>query len=241
MTEPIMIKSMKMNDLLNSKKIISDLKRVYPNINTQNTKIVEAINVIKTSRNEKKREHSLKQYRLRLIELAEIREKSLDNQEASKKEKDNYLPLVELRKRWKEMADSVDKLIVGFYIFYPPLRSDWSNVKLIGGKFVFDKFVKRKEDDNQGSLEKDVIEELVPLLKFIPDIPTNNNSFSKKLGRITERYFGKKITINLFRKIHIFESKDKSRTERKTLANSMNHTIRVAETNYLKLDLDNRV
>jgi len=225
------------SNLFSYTKIIKELKEKYPNINTQNTKIVEIINILKKSKS-KKAEKALGGYRNRLIEIANQRTDQNDKQEASVKEKENYMSLDEMKEKWKEIPYGVDKLMIGFYIFYPPLRSDWCCSSVENGFFVFDKFVKRKEGNNQGDLKKPIVPQLKPLLVFMDEIPRNNNSFVKRLGRITKKYFDKSISINLFRKIWVFENKDKSLTDRKELAKNMNHTIDVQESTYKKLDLN---
>lgn len=217
---------MKNIDLYN----MEELREKYSNDNTYYKEIVNLINTTKTLSIDNK-EPKLRKYRDELMRIKEIREDKLENQVANTRELENYMSSKDMIKHWEKMEQSCDKLMFGFYLFYPPLRSDWSSISIENNKFVFEKYLKTKESKD---LTKEIIPELQHLIVYVNQIPRDNKVFCKKLIRITKRVTGKSIGVNMFRKIHIFEHRDDSLKDRKVLADHMNHTVRTSRLYYEK-------
>jgi hypothetical protein len=222
-------------DVFFPNETINRLRAKYPNDNSFGTNLVKVINRVKSI---DPNHSSLDVYRKVLWDTKQLTEKELKKQEANPKELEKYMSLKDMRRIWKTIPNNSDKLIIGFYIWYPSLRSDWAGVNVDDNNFVFDKFLKRQDGDNQGNLKKPIVPELKPLLDYVPTLPPRNNSFVVKLGRATKKYFGKNISVNMFRKIWAFENKNKSMLQREELAKQMNHTLGVANIHYTKLDLN---
>jgi hypothetical protein len=187
-------------DVLLYNETVNKLRLKYSNDNSFATNLVK---VIKQVISIDPKHPSLDVYRKVLWDTRQLVEQDLKKQEANPKDLKNYMSLQNMRRIWKTIPDNSDKLIIGFYIWYPSLRSDWAGVK-----------------------------------DYVPTLPPRNNSFVVKLGRATKKYFGKNISVNLFRKIWAFESKNKSLIEREELAKDMNHSLNIANLHYTKLDLN---
>jgi hypothetical protein len=228
-----------MSKLISAKKIMKELREQYPNNNSYTTNIVKIINQLKPNEASNKTvAKALIVYRAELVRIKKIETAKLENQSATPRETMNYMSIREMKEIWEGMDDGVDKLMLGFYLFYPPLRSDWSNVEIEGNYFVFDKFIKRKEGNNQGDLRKLIVPELKYNLRFLERIPRVNASFASRLVRITTKVYGKQIGINMFRKIYIFENRNMSLAERKEIAKDMNHSVGISRLYYEKVDLN---
>lgn len=227
-------------NLTSFKKCLSILRKKYPNDGSYSVNIVKVINKLKPKEHTNKTvKKALEKYRYELVLTKRQMTIDLEKQIPSQKEIDNFITLNEMKEIFNKMNDSIDKLMIGFYLFYPSLRSDWSNVKISEDNyFVFDKFVKTTEYSVNGNLKKPIVNELKPLIKFLPEVPNNSNSFCKKLMRITKRNFGKSIGINQFRKIWVYENSDLSTFDRKLLAKEMNHTIGISRLHYEKKNLN---
>lgn len=221
---------------ISAKKKLRILREKYPNNNTYSSYIVKEINLIKDREaTNKKIKKALETYRKELLVIRLLINEKKKDQLASDNDKENFIKLETLRKMWELAPNSLDKLITGFYIFYPALRTDWADVYISENKFVFPRFIK---EDKGGSKTKPIIDEFIPLLKFVPNINKNHSSFASRIVVASEKIFRKKIGINLYRKIWVFEYRGRSIKDREELAKSMNHTIDTSRMNYEKIDLD---
>jgi len=227
-----------MTELTSAKKKIKEIRQEYSNDNTVNSKIVKIVNELKPrEKTNKKVAAALKVYRKEMFDIKIKSDQEQKKQQCSEKEKKAYASLEDLRGVWRYLEPGVDKLMTGFYLFYPALRSDWANVDVEGDFFVFDKFIKRSTGGEQGELQKPIVDELKPLIRYLPAMPRNNDSFRKRLNRIFQNSFGKNIGINMLRKIWVCENRNLSISEREELARDMNHSLFVSRLSYEKVDM----
>lgn len=214
---------------------LKDLREKYKKDSTYYKEVTLLINRKKLLKDSDEKEILLRKLRDELIRLKKIHTENQEEQSASINEMENYMSLNDMRTIWYKMPESVNKLILGFYIFYEPLRSDWCSARVSGDFFVFDIIHKKKDIDDY---RLPIIDELKPLIDYMNQVPTIPNTFCVRLIDISQRIFKKRIGVNMFRKIWIFEYQGRSRRDRRTLSDKMMHSLNTQELYYTKLDMN---
>jgi len=139
--------------------------------------------------------------------------------------------LKDLRKKWLETKKiDLDYYIIGLYIFKPAIRSDYAGSKLE------DNIIKLKTIKvDTGINEVELPEELNDFKHLHNELTKiNNNYLCKKVERASTKIFGKRLTINIFRKIWVANVKNANNEleERIELARQMRHTLFVSRDVY---------
>lgn len=145
-----------------------------------------------------------------------------------------------------EITNSKDKLLFTMYVKYPPRRSDYFSIKVRNvdkskdnyfdfkkKRFVFNSLVKVNKNDaytevdvETSNLVKEVMDSHDKDYLFVDKTGNeyNNKAFSNYIKRNSEKYFGKKLTINDFRRLY---SNDK--LEGKKGVDAVNEALKNAE------------
>ena len=217
--------------------ILQTLRKQYPNDNTYRKEVSRLLVELRSERQTKHVKSKVEKYRAELMRVKQIIIAKQELQQATDLEKAKYMSLEEMKSIWKTIPDCVEKLIIGFYLWYPALRSDWCFAKVEGNNFVFNEFLKQG-NKNEGSKIKPIVEELKPLLPFMDKVSSTPAALQQRLLKATFKYFEKKIGVNQFRKIWVFDNKDLSMAKRKELSKEMNHSFEVSMLYYQKNDLN---
>ena len=166
-----------------------------------------------------------------ILKYNKLRSDSRDKYLKEKKETKLEFTLEELRKKWIDTKKiDLDYYIVGLYLFIPPLRSDYSG-SILNDNTINLKTVKVKTGIDKVELPQE-LQEFKHLHGELTKI--NNNYFCKKIERATTKIFGKRLTINVFRKLAVKNVKDNGNdfNERMDLAKNMRHSPNISMNIY---------
>ena len=154
--------------------------------------------------------------------------------------------LEQLQNMWKYKQKSgtseTDLLMSGLYIFFPALRNDWINAKVIvkgeRKSVYFDELTKVNKDSKLTFkvLKSNPLYSLIDYLTTIQgDCASNtvpNAKFLRLLHRSQKNVFGREYTISELRSIYVTAHTNDNVHKRKALAKQMNHNLEVSEQVY---------
>lgn len=163
---------------------------------------------------------------------------------------DTYLPIEELREKWAEMPDNLDKVLLSLYVNEIPQRNNYSDANVIKSRkdidptrnniLITNRNVslithKYKTSKIYGPLELQFTKKTANLIRRVgfPDLRSDN--LKKRLQTVSMRVYGKQLGINSFR--HIYEMnlqqspeyQAMSVSERKKEHEKLGHSLETAQ------------
>ncbi len=230
----------KFTDILNFKKTVKEMDDLKYKNNTKKTYAWEIVKVLQTLKLTTRLQRVIDLYR----ELGfDLQEQYLSNTTTpTKKEKDNFIDLEDLRKIWlHKYEDTYEFFVLALYIWLPARRTDYVNLTLKkneNGEYVFYLPSQVKVNKEEEAF-MDIPEELEKM-----DFPiyvtmirkTNNNSLVKQVARYSKKIFDKNLSINLYRKIWVdyIRKTGNDLDDRIELAEQMNHNLMTSKHVYEK-------
>tara|TARA_R110001599_G_scaffold219852_2_gene418166 strand:- start:227 stop:1153 length:927 start_codon:yes stop_codon:yes gene_type:complete len=278
----ITLRKLNNNQALSDLKYLKDydqiLKILEPLALTTKRNYLSSILVILRAYNKKSFDKVLDQYKKLLATLNEEYTNKIDSHEKSEKQEKNWMPLSDLKKGLKiyqkEIKDREIKdketlnkkdinllkkyLIVALYTLQPPVRLNYSNMKIINSEkdiepnknYLLVKgrnkktliFQEYKTAKTNGRVDKPINKELNSILnlylkyhksKYLLLDAKNNPITANGLGKLITSSFeftGKKITLNLLRHVYISSKLDLEAIKAsKKMAEDMMHSIGMQE------------
>jgi len=278
----ITLRKLNNNQALSDLKFLKDydeiLKILEPLALTTKRNYLSSILVILRAYNKKTFDKVLDQYKKLLATLNEEYTNKIDSHEKSEKQEKNWMPLSDLKKGLKiyqkEIKDREIKdkenlnkkdmnllkkyLVVALYTLQPPVRLNYSNMKIINSEkdiepnknyllvkgrnkksFVFQEY---KTAKTNGRVDKPINKELNSILnlylkyhksKYLILDAKGNPITANGLGKLITSSFeftGKKVTLNLLRHVYISSKLDLDAIKAsKKMANDMMHSIGMQE------------
>lgn len=172
----------------------------------------------------------------------------------TKRQVDGYIKFEDIIKKRDALADGlIDKLLLSFYSYIPPMRCDYGKVRLyetdVGeskrtepnyihdGKLVIRHFKTEKSHEAYSrDLPKEIVSELKKSLEKKPrewlfinqqGKPFLRNTYTQWTTRILKRLFGKPLTVSLIRHAYINTLDFNTLTikEKEEIAEGMAHTV----------------
>jgi len=278
----ITLRKLNNNQALSDLKFLKDydeiLKILEPLALTTKRNYLSSILVILRAYNKKSFDKVLDQYKKLLATLNEEYTNKIDSHEKSEKQEKNWMPLSDLKKGLKiyqkEIKDREIKdkenlnkkdmnllkkyLVVALYTLQPPVRLNYSNMKIINSEkdiepnknyllvkgrnkksFIFQEY---KTAKTNGRVDKPINKELNSILnlylkyhksKYLILDAKGNPITANGLGKLITSSFdftGKKVTLNLLRHVYISSKLDLDAIKAsKKMANDMMHSIGMQE------------
>lgn len=146
--------------------------------------------------------------------------------------RDRYLPLADLKQKWKNIPDNHDKLLLSLYINDPPQRNqyydaniihdkkdiDWNRNNILIGKGYAELITRKyKTYHLYGDLIMKLSKPTFNLIKKLGFFKLGEENLKKRLRKASMKYFGQPLSINNYRSIFEKDLQESERYKNMTL------------------------